>query len=885
MAEPQRPSRLTPWRRRVLDRLLEAALDRPEAERAAYLEACRRRAPRMARWLSRLLQVSTEPPGVLERSARHLAADALTARASAAPSTLPQDTCLGPWRVLERVGLGGMGEVYRAERADGSFEMTVAIKLISRHGNDLAALLEEERRIMARVNHPAIARLIDGGLAPDGRPYLVMEWVEGHTLADWLSEAPRTPERVLGLFLATCEAVSVAHRALVLHGDIKPGNLLVNESDEIRLLDFGVAHWLDEHGHARPAAAVSPGFSAPEQHLGATLTTASDVFGLGALLRWMIRGSDASDGHAKDWRPGWEHFQRRRELECILLKAMAERPEDRYPTVNALHREIERLLAVEPVEACPASPLQRLRLWARRQREVAVLAGGAIVSLILGLSVAVWQAGIAAHERDVARHEAAVSLAVKDHLIWLFREVGSLSDDRRELTARELLDETAEVASVWLQDQPETRVEILLAIAELLMSLEDFAAAEPLLIGIVDDPVVVNSPVLAAKLARNLAMVMHRRGDIEAGFVHADQAVAWIEAFPGDHRERLSDALQMRGRLLRDLGDWEGALRDLLRARELARQSSSGPNPTMARAEANLAASYLAGGDFPAAARHMEAAEALWDALGRAASPDALSNQQNLAVVLERLGRTEEAKQRFQRSIETRLARQGQSGALGAAKQQYARLLITRGEFEQAEQLVFAANDITARFVGSDSPDYGASLVIAGELARARGQKAQASALFQTAGEIFVNRLGSAHPFTLFADMSQRLLEPPTAELDQYLADAVEALQAFGPAGRAFVAQALCERSMVLFDLEAYEAAAEAARDCLSTRQALALSGWRLDEAHLLEALASVKGNLVWDGTPEDIQALYRVLSETMSPAHARIAWFERAMARGSMDG
>ncbi|MGY6630374.1 MAG: protein kinase domain-containing protein [Wenzhouxiangella sp.] len=863
-------SRLTPARRRVLDRLLDQALERPVEDRAAYLEQCRRRAPRMARWLSRLLDMSTEPTGLLDGSARHLAAEALAEPPAANLPPLPPGTRLGPWQVIERVGQGGMGEVYRAERADGTFEMTVAIKLICRHADELASLLEEERRMMARVNHPAIARLIDGGLAPDRRPYLVMEWVEGQTLGDWFAEQPRSPEQALRLFQSVCEAVAVAHRALVLHGDIKPGNLAVSASGELKLLDFGVAHWLDEHGEGHRAAAVTPGFSAPEQAQGEALSTAADVYSLGALLRWMCEGRRTHQA---------ECTHRPRDLTAIIARATATDPEQRYPTVNALKRDVQRLLSDEPVDARPIGQLARSWLWVRRQKLVAGLGAAAVACLLAGLAVAVWQAGIAAQERDVARHEAGVSLAVKDHLVLLFREVGSLSDNRGELTARELLDETAEAASAWLRDQPETRIEILLAIAEILISLEDFAAAEPLLVSIVDDPLVVADPVLAAKLSRNLAMVMHRRGDIEAGFAHADQAVQWIEGFPGDHRERLSDALQMRGRLQRDLGNWNEALADLVKARELARQSGDAPRPVLARSEANLAATYLVGGDFPAAARHMEAAEALWYALGRETSPDALSNQQNLAVVLDRLGRTDEAIQRFQQSIDTRLARQGQSGALGAAKQQYARLLIVHGEFDRAEELLTAASDMMARFVGSDSPDYAASLLITGELARARGRPEQAAALFTAAGDIFRGRLGENHPFSLFADMSLLLLEPASPSVDEQLAKALEQMEAFGPAGRSFIAQGLCERSVVLFDLGHYPKAADTARNCLASRQSLALDGWRLDEARLMQALAEQASGEPTH-TEEAIRQLHAGLSELMTPAHARTVWFEQAMTQ-----
>ena len=236
-----------------------------------------------------------EPTGLIDQSARGLIGDALAERTDLFPRTLVRGTRMGPWRILARIGAGGMGEVYHAERADGAFQMQVAIKLIRSRRENLARLLKTERELLARLNHPGIARLIDGGMAEDDRPYLVMEWVDGRTLGEWIHGSAVRPQNCLIVFTQVCDAVAFAHRSLVVHGDIKPANVAVGRDDQARLLDFGVAQLLDATIDSRMPSAMTPSFSAPEQLRGEPVSTASDIFSLGAVLRWMLREPPAGD--------------------------------------------------------------------------------------------------------------------------------------------------------------------------------------------------------------------------------------------------------------------------------------------------------------------------------------------------------------------------------------------------------------------------------------------------------------------------------------------------------------------------------------------------------------------------------------------------------------
>ena len=874
-----RGGRLTPARRKVLDRLLDQALEQPQEKREEFARRCKQRAPRLGFWLERLLMASSEPTGFLDKSARHMASAALEARTDPFPKTLVQGTRLGPWRILARIGAGGMGEVYKAERADGAFEMTVAIKLIRSRKKDLARLLEGERQLLARLNHASIARLIDGGMADDERPYLVMEWVDGRTLDEWIRKEAVSAERCMAVFAEVCEAVAFAHRSLVVHGDIKPANLAIGRDGQVRLLDFGVAQLLDDDTEDRLPSALTPGFAAPEQLNGEPVSTASDIFSLGALLHWLVFGH--APGQKKGFtepRDIWKGFRRLDDLKAIISRATARHPEDRFATVNALILELERLHKDYPIKSRALSPLTRVALWVRRRKVAAALGSVALITVVAGMSTVVWQARIVAQERDVARHEAALSMAVKDHLILLFREVSSLTGDAEQLTAREMLDATAEAASDWLGDDPETQAEIQLAIAEILISLDDYASAEPLLERILEQVDQQGSPALLAKLYRNMAMVLHRRGEIDAGYEVADLAVRMIEAFSGDHRERLSDALQMRARLARERGNWEGAVNDLQRARTIAQQAADGPRPVLARAEANLAATYVMGSQFHAAVEHMEAAEALWYALGRAESPDALSNMQNLAVVLDRLGRADEAEQRFRQSIALRSERLGDSGALAAAKLQFARMLIVRGQFDEAERLLGRASRMMARFVGEDSPDFASTQIGLGELARARGHLATAQSHFEQAHEIFVRSLGERHPFTLLAYSQKVAIKHESGEVDGLViyAELIEQLEGGGPVTRSLLAQLHCERAVWKIEAGLDAAAGMDARRCQEIRSALSLGGWRQDEARALAYLADVRAGQA--DSMEQFKASVERLGGQMGQGHNRHAWFRHQL-------
>lgn len=295
-------------------------------------------------------------------------------------------TTWGPYRVVRPLGNGGMGAVYLAERTDGEVEQLVAIKVV-RSGAASPAFLERflrERRILAALNHPGIARLLDAGRTADGQPYLAMEFVDGVTIDTYC--AGLDLREVLNLFLAVCEAVSYAHRNLVVHRDLKPSNILVDSSGNPKLLDFGIATILDASENSRTVVRIlTPEYASPEQMRGEAYSIATDIYSLGAVLHKLLapeaeRPSDPPADAAQSGIP--------RDIASVLRKALRAETEERYPTVDAFAEDIRAYLDNRPVRARAGNAWYRARKFVRRYW-VPVTAGAvAIISLTAGLYIA-----------------------------------------------------------------------------------------------------------------------------------------------------------------------------------------------------------------------------------------------------------------------------------------------------------------------------------------------------------------------------------------------------------------------------------------------------------------------------------------------------------------
>jgi len=471
---------------------------------------------------------------------------------------------IGPWHIVGEIGRGGMGEVYLAERADGQFEQQVAIKLLKR-GMDSEAILTRflrERQILAGLDHPYIAHLLDGGIASDGRPYFVMEFVDGMPITAYADAHRLSIDARLGLFRTVCDAVAYAHRNLVVHRDLKPSNILVTVDGRPKLLDFGIAKLLSTTADAadpttltiESARLMTPAYAAPEQIHGGAMTTSTDVYGLGAVLFELLSGrqpfagvgdrlllpretepvalsaatqrgpvgahasSLAEIAAARSSDPARLGRQLAGDLETIVAVALRAEPERRYLSVGQLDDDLRRHQEGLPVRARPDTLGYRVSRFVSRNR-YGVIAAATIVLLVMAFGVtASLQARALAAERDRAQNEAETAREIADFLVGVFEVsdpmMPAFSDS---VLATDLLDRGAERIERDLAAQPDLQGRMLGVIGRAYANLQEIERAEPLLARAVDLQRATEGDSSAAVVAalHHLAMVQAARHEYD----------------------------------------------------------------------------------------------------------------------------------------------------------------------------------------------------------------------------------------------------------------------------------------------------------------------------------------------------------------------------------
>lgn len=370
------------------------ALDRAPNEQRDFVEAQTRDAD-VREQVFRMLAAHDETGGFIE-----------TGGGLGDVAVLQNGTMIGAWRITGQLGAGGMGEVYEAERSDGHFDQSAALKLIGSSDASLWKRFATERQILADLEHPGISRLIDGGVAQDGRPFLVMERIEGDDVKTALANGSYSRDQKLRLFLELCDALSFAHGRLILHRDIKPSNILLASDGRVKLVDFGIAGLLASTPDTQTSL-YTKGYAAPEQIDGATAQVQSDVFALGLTLHEMLTGD--LPRRLKDGSHGVDPSSVRLtgELRAIFDRATQTSVNARYSTVQSLADDIEAVLTDHPVSAVAPS---RRYVWSkfyRRNRVPVVLAAALVMALIGGLAAVSWSA----YETNKAYQAEAASRA------------------------------------------------------------------------------------------------------------------------------------------------------------------------------------------------------------------------------------------------------------------------------------------------------------------------------------------------------------------------------------------------------------------------------------------------------------------------------------------
>jgi len=510
------------WRRWIeVDALLERVLDLPEGEREHFLRAECADDTELAEAVRSLASEGGELGDASLGPGPEILRAALVEETGVELDDAGAlvGTRVGAYRLIRVLGSGGMGTVFAAERADDTFERAVAVKVLRRSMStrEVVARFERERQILASLNHPAIAQLIDGGVTDDGRPFLVMELVDGLRIDEWADRHRIGVEARMRLVLRVMEAVEHAHRHMVVHRDLKPGNILVRDDGSVKLLDFGIARVLDEpSGRAaatRTAARfLTPEYAAPEQLLGEPASAQTDVYSIAILLYELLTGTRPYDGAngstileqvvggaeptapssalppvntagapagsesvgtdavyaARDTSPVALRRMLRGDVDAILMRALRARPSERYSTVSAFREDIERHLDGRAVLARGDARGYRFRKFVGRNILPVTAVGGTFLVLAgaaFGLAIQrgslIEQRLLAEDATARANRDAETARATTDFLVNLFEANDPAARLGDTLTARALLERGVARIDVELGDQPAARTELL----------------------------------------------------------------------------------------------------------------------------------------------------------------------------------------------------------------------------------------------------------------------------------------------------------------------------------------------------------------------------------------------------------------------------------------
>ena len=559
--------------------------------------------------------------------------------ADAVPPPVLAGRRMGAYVLAEEIGRGGMAVVHRARRADGVFEQEVAVKVlgVGLLPTSAGERFRREQQVLARLRHPQIATMLDGGVAEDGTPYLVMERIDGRPVDRWCDERGVDLRGRIALVAQVCEAVAFAHRNLVVHRDLKPSNILVDGAGRAKLLDFGIAKLLETDGgegertelHARR---LTPGFAAPEQFEGGTVTTATDVFGLGRTLERLL--ATAPDGPPDA------------DLRNIVAQSVRAEPERRYADARALGADLERWLAGRPVAATPDRLGYRVRKWISRHRAAAATALLVLALAAAGLVATLWQA-------ERARREARTSATINAFLVELFRASDPERAQGEDPRASELLGRGAARARTELAGEPLLQAELLHTIGRIQRELGQFEPARRTL----EEALALRARRLGADAGPTaqtrfeLGRALWELGDRGAGRERMEEAVAAVgRALPPADADRLRLEIEFADLLVYE-GDAPAAQR--LVEDVLARLAGGGEATGASRrkAESLLAAALAASGESSAAAERLErlVAEERRERPGSRALGEYLTE---LAVVRSDLGELPAAESAYLESLE-----------------------------------------------------------------------------------------------------------------------------------------------------------------------------------------------------------------------------------------
>ena len=774
-----------------LRRLFDLVCDLPTEHRRARLHAEGADAETIAE-----IEALVASQGTLVARARVPVADLL----GGGPETeLDAGDRVGAWRLLKRIASGGMGAVYLAERADGHFEQLAAVKLIrGLAGTDTFALFARERQILATLQHPNIARLLDGGATPGGQPYLVMEYVEGLPIDRYCDEHRLGLRERLDLFRSVCAAVQFAHQRLIVHCDLKPSNVLVRVDGTPVLLDFGIARALDRPRVADSDGAhyFTPGYASPEQLRDSSVTTASDVYALGLVLFELVTGRKARIDTADhtvsqlaraEVRPselvGDVPWRARiaGDLDAIVLRATADQPAERYASAQALADDLGRFLEHRPVLARPQTLGYRVARGLRRRWPLALAAAAALL-LVFAFTwrLAVESARARAAEQD-ARQQALAAERVSDFLVSVFNVSNPKLNANREISAREVLDQGAARIESELEGAPDVRARLLDVLATAYRhlgqprrSIELFRSAIELYL----DPRVAR-PLAAAEAASQLA-VLYANNQYPAAEARAmaQRSLDLRRRHAPDDALALADSWNTLGVVLESQDDFEAARTALQKALVLRRET--GDRLDLASTLHNLGLVARNSGDGDGALTYFGQALELKRDIAGEHSVDFQTTLQGYAVAMVAAGRIQEAVPLLERNVALCAELYGDgSGTEAVARNELGSALHDLGRYDEAIAQYRMAMRMHAASSGEDSAQYAIPLNNLASALEDSGDAAAALPLFERSLATRRKTLPDNAPAVLRARQNLARLLTSMGRLDDAQAPLQAALEGF----------------------------------------------------------------------------------------------------------
>ncbi len=788
------------WQR--IDALFEATLDQPLDERTRFLARRCAGDDALRREVEALLAAAGKAGSFLQAPAPlpAIAGPAASESATGGELDVAAGPTVGPYRILREIGEGGMGAVYLAVRDDDAYRKQVAIKLLlpGVRSVGLVRRFRSERQILATLEHPNVARLLDGGATPDGRPYLVMDYIDGLPVDEYCDVHRLSVRRRLEIFSQVCEAVHYAHQNLVVHRDIKPSNILVTEDGVPRLLDFGIAKLIEPEAFPYTVEAtrtgqrpMTPSFASPEQVRGENVTTASDVYSLGVLLYKLLTGrlphqlsglspaeadrmlNDAEPtrpsiavthaesrtdeqgiqrmldpetiGDLRRTRPQQLRRQLAGDLDHIVAKALRKETASRYGSVDQLLQDLHRHRDGLPVLARQGNFAYAAGKLLRRYR-LAVAAAGTIFALLAIFAGAMaHQAAQTARQRDRAEQ-------VTGFLIDLFEIVDPGSARGNSIKARELLDRGTERVERELGDQPEVQASLRHAIGTVYLNL-----------GLYDEA----APLLEAALADREGRLAETHPDIARNL----DELAQLYRYQGRYDE--AEALLRRALAGLDAATF-APLRDVATFAPLLRDDALGAeDPEVAKLLRHLAILNRIQGRYDEAeALGRRALEIFEHTLGDD-HVEVAEGSRVVAGVLSSRGANRSAEVFLRKALTIYQRTYGEDHVLtGTAHQNFGALFWARGEPAQAETHLTRAVAIYERLLGPNHIKVGDALTGLGVMAKLQGRYQEAETQLRRALAIYEGAIGDHHADLggcLFEIGHVILLQERVAEAEPFL--------------------------------------------------------------------------------------------------------------------